>query len=221
MGAWAGMEMREVHLGITEHDFVLVETDLLGKPSGLRRTPLNQVKLLESREGLLSDEVVIEIGETKPIRVRVPRRARQETRQLVGILSGHDVQAGQAIITSPSSNREESTLQTPFWKRYLWGAGAVLAGNLMGWLLSGCLVSSLTSNDFVEGYGILAALLCWVVVLPGCLALGALAAWLGPLATRARPERAKKAIALLGFSLGVATWVLIGVLSVTMEGITT
>jgi hypothetical protein len=79
--------IRQVYLGITEHDLVLVRTDAFGKPSELQRIPLEQVALVGSTEGTLSDEVVIDIGEEKPLRVGVGRPMRGGTRELVRILT--------------------------------------------------------------------------------------------------------------------------------------
>jgi len=220
MGWAAASDLHQLHIGITEHDLVRVEFDKWGKPTELRRSPLSQVKLVEFKEGLLTDEVVIDLGETKPIRVRVSRLMRQGTQELVAILSSDRWRAAEIKMTNLSGNHKELPVQTPFWQLFLLGTGTAILGNVIGWLLSGFLVASLTSADFVEGYGYLAALLCWVVGLPGSLAFGLLAAWLGLVASRSHPNRIKNTTALLGFSLGVATWVAIGMLAIILERMT-
>lgn len=124
-------------------------------------------------------------------------------------------------MTTLSGDHEESPEQTPFLKLLLWGTVAAFVGNLTGWFLSGYLLATLMSHDFMEGYGIIAALLCWVVGLPGTIAFGFLAAWLGlVIVSSLIPNREKEAAALLGFSLGVAVWVIIGTLAVILERIT-
>jgi len=80
-------EIRQVYLGITPHDLVLVKTDAFGAPSELKRVPLDHVSLVKANEGLLSDDVVIDIGEAKPLHVGIGRAFREATHQLIGVLS--------------------------------------------------------------------------------------------------------------------------------------
>ena len=58
MGAAAFATMRQFYIGATERDLVLVELDLMGKPSEVRRCPLATAKLLESSDGLLTDTLL-------------------------------------------------------------------------------------------------------------------------------------------------------------------
>ena len=88
MGGSAAGAARGVYLGATGRDLVIVDTNMLGKPTDLRRIPLTQVKLVKCRQGLLADDLVIDLGESEPLRVRVFAGKRQSTKKLVSILSG-------------------------------------------------------------------------------------------------------------------------------------
>jgi len=79
--------MRQVYLGITRHDFVLVNTDAFGAPSELKRISLARVSLVKAAEGLLSDELVVDLGEGKPLQVAIGKAFREVTRELIGLLS--------------------------------------------------------------------------------------------------------------------------------------
>jgi hypothetical protein len=80
-------EIRQVYLGITPHDLVLVKTDAFGAPSELKRIPLARVSLVKAAEGLLSDELVVDLGEAKPLHVGIGKAFREATRELIGLLS--------------------------------------------------------------------------------------------------------------------------------------
>ena len=80
-------EIRQVYLGITPQNLVLVKTDAFGAPSELKRVPLGHVSLLKANEGPLSDDVVIDIGEAKALHVGIGRAFREATHQLIGVLS--------------------------------------------------------------------------------------------------------------------------------------
>lgn len=88
MGGSATGAARGVYLGATARDLVIVDTNMLGKPTNLRRIPLTQVKLVKCTQGLLADDITIDLGQTEPLRVRVFAGKRQSTRILTSILSG-------------------------------------------------------------------------------------------------------------------------------------
>jgi hypothetical protein len=75
-------EGQPVYIGISGQDFIHTKTDILGKPINLQRVPLSQVRLVSYTEGMVSDKVVIDIGEFKPMRMRVGRQMRQGTHEL-------------------------------------------------------------------------------------------------------------------------------------------
>lgn len=91
-GAGSGLsssykDIRTVYVGITPHNFVLVKTDLLGGPSELKRIPLSRVSLVKAAEGRFADDIIIEIGEDKPLHVRIRKAYRETTRDLTKSLS--------------------------------------------------------------------------------------------------------------------------------------
>jgi hypothetical protein len=79
-------ESRQLYLGITEHDLVLVEIDAFGKPSHLQRIPLAKVKLGEFRQGILSDVLALDVDASQSLRIGVARMMRQRTRQLADLI---------------------------------------------------------------------------------------------------------------------------------------
>jgi hypothetical protein len=80
-------DIRTVYVGLTPHNLVLVKTDALGGPSELKRIPLSQVSLVKAAEGRLADDVILEIGEVKPLHVRIRKAYRGATRGLTRSLS--------------------------------------------------------------------------------------------------------------------------------------
>jgi len=84
--ALSGEKVRQLYLGITDNELVLIETDAFGKPSRLQRIAFNEVSILKFKEHMLSDELTIDIGEGKPLQLAVGRPLRQATRQLVAML---------------------------------------------------------------------------------------------------------------------------------------
>jgi hypothetical protein len=208
-GAGSGGETGVVYLAVTDKDFILVDTDLLGKPSELKRYPIDQVSLIGFREGKLADQVVIHIGETLPLGVSVACVLRRETRQIVEILSGGSMDSVQPEITSVAERPGEIVRKPSFIKLFLSGTGAALAGNAVGVLLGGVLIALLMSPNDFEGYVTFVAILCGIAGLPVSLAFGALSAWLGPILARSKPKRTSLAVVLLGFALGIAVWLVI------------
>ncbi len=77
---------RAAHVGATARELVIAETKLFGRPPDMRRFPLDKVQIVKSSEGMLTDEIVLEVGEPKKIRVQLPAKKRELTRQLMGML---------------------------------------------------------------------------------------------------------------------------------------
>jgi len=198
-----------VYLGVTDDDFVLVNTDLLGKPSELTRYPIGQVSLTYYKEGKFSDQMVIDLGESAPLGVSIASALRAETRQIAGMLASGGVQKMQPEITSIADSRRKTLGKPPFIRLFLSGSGAALAGNAVGVLLGGVLIALMMSPNDFDGYVTFAAILCGIAGLPVSLAFGALSAWLGPVLTRSKPGRAGLVVVLLGFALGIAVWMVI------------
>ncbi len=67
---------RAAHVGATALELVIAETKLFGRPPDIRRFPLDKVKIVKSSEGMVTDEIVLEVGEPK----KMSAAARKETR---------------------------------------------------------------------------------------------------------------------------------------------
>jgi hypothetical protein len=106
-----------------------------------------------------------------------------------------------------------STRQPRFWKLFLLGTGAAILGNLAGWVISLFLLMIVADDTVLEGYAWLTVLLSWNLVPLGCLVYGGLAGWQGPKIAQRRPTRLGRWVALWGFGLGVATWLVLGALT--------
>lgn len=114
-------------------------------------------------------------------------------------------------MTESDGSIETSPKQTPFWKLFLIGTGTALLGNLIGWVISLVLLMMLSDDTVLEGYAWLTVLLVWNLIPLGCLVYGVLAGWQGPKIAQRRPMRLGLTVALWGFGLGVATWLILGV----------
>lgn len=206
-GGSAVSTARNVYLGTTARDLVIVDTTVWGKPADLRRIPLTQVKLVKCTEGLLTDDLVIDLGETAPLKVRVMAGKRQSTRQLASILSGVEAPA-HAYTTTIAAAEVKSPPESRFWPLYLSGTAGAYAGYLAGFLLNLFLPAFLSPKDTGVYSALLVTVFCWVMA-AGCLFVGFVAASLGKRLTRDNPGQAGKMAALLGFGILLAMWVLL------------
>ncbi len=207
IGATAAVTTRNVYLGATGRDLVIVDTNIWGKPTDLRRIPLSQVKLVKCTEGLLTDDIVIDLGETKPLKVRVMAGKRQSTMQLASILSGVEAPAGTVATAVPSADGK-SPPASRFWPLYLSGTAGAFAGHLAGFLLNTFLEGFLSPKGAAMYSALFVTAFCWVM-LAGSLFVGFVAASLGKRLTRDNPDQAGKMAALLGFGILLAMWVLL------------
>jgi hypothetical protein len=125
-------EGQPVFLGITGQDFIHTKTDILGKPTDLQRIPLNQVRLVKLSQGILSDEVAIDTGEGKPLRVRVGKQMRQGTLELARSLPAKSV-APQAPSPSiePGHLPQEPEITYPRPDIQAKPSGAILSPGLL------------------------------------------------------------------------------------------
>ncbi len=80
-------DMRPIYIGVTEEDLLLAQSDRWGKPLEPHRWPLRQVFIAEYKEGMISDLLTFSLGENKKLQLQVGRNYRQDTRQLIDILS--------------------------------------------------------------------------------------------------------------------------------------
>jgi hypothetical protein len=189
---WADSDIRQVYLGATGQDFLLVESDPLGKLAELRRIPLGQARLVHYSRGLLLDEVKIDLGQASPLRVQLPRWVRPGTRQLVGILCEKEAprpqtweaarqeqhfEAGQALPALAAASEQVHRSKHPILLAAQLGAGGGLAGTLaaafftcIGVLLVD-LLSPIDSSE-AEGWGYLIGLYCLVMFPVGGAILG-------------------------------------------------
>ncbi len=86
--SWSPAKEYVVQVGITSHDLVIAEINVIGVPPNLRRIPLYTVKVVRYSEGLCTDEIVLDLGEPRPFRLRVAAKRRELTQQLVRTLGG-------------------------------------------------------------------------------------------------------------------------------------
>jgi hypothetical protein len=82
-----------IYLGITDSDLLITDIDRLGNPEEPRRIPLDRAKLIKFTEGLLSDQIVIDIDQPKPLHVSTSRIMRSGTQQLVAMLTANSTTA--------------------------------------------------------------------------------------------------------------------------------
>jgi len=116
-------------------------------------------------------------------------------------------------MTEPFGENEINSQKQPFWLLLLLGTSASLAGNLSGWIVTLGLLYTLTSDQVVEGYAWLTALLSWTLVPLVCVGYGLLAGWWVSRNSQRRPLRPRRIITLWGFVLGAALWLVLGLLS--------
>ncbi len=86
---------RVVHLGATAHDFVIAATHVFGIPPGVRRIPLEKVKVLSCKATVWGDEIVLNLGERDILRVTLSSGKHDLTMQLIDMLGGISGQVGQ------------------------------------------------------------------------------------------------------------------------------
>jgi hypothetical protein len=106
-------EGQPVYLAISGHDFIHTKTNIMGKPKDLQRVPLSQARLVKFSEGMLTDTVVIDFGEFKPMRVRVGRQMRQGTEQLARSLQFSPLTT-QALTPSYGAEKQPQKALDPF-----------------------------------------------------------------------------------------------------------
>ncbi len=91
LGDWSRLVRRGVHVGTTEHDLVIAEMGCFGKVHRVRRIPLNNVKVVKYTGGdpkQLFEEVELDLGEAKPLRVYLLVKNYQLNQPLIDALGG-------------------------------------------------------------------------------------------------------------------------------------
>jgi hypothetical protein len=66
------------YLALTKDNVIVVDINILGKPSKIRRIPRKAVKHTRYRKGLLSDQLLIEVAEDASVNLRVGSYFRDE-----------------------------------------------------------------------------------------------------------------------------------------------
>jgi len=78
----------EIDVGLNKDELVLADPPTIHEPAKVRRFPLNRVRLLSHTEGLMDDQILLELGEAKPLQIRFEPVHREQTRQFKSLLSG-------------------------------------------------------------------------------------------------------------------------------------
>lgn len=88
-GGTAGgrLDTQPVLIGLTEQELVIVELHVLNRRTKLKRWPRSQVRLVEFKQGPLTDELIMDVGQAKPLGIQVSRLDRPGTQQLLDNLS--------------------------------------------------------------------------------------------------------------------------------------
>jgi hypothetical protein len=216
---------RDTYLGITDQDLVLVSTDPFGKPSGLRRIPLNQVSLQGSKESRFRDEVIIGTGEGEPLRLVIGSHMRQGTRQLVEMLSrtgrfpseaedsareDRSIHADHLRPSSSATAAEGIRSRHPVVFSALLGACGGIAGAAASLVLTGLLSAlggeALTGGvDPTEALGFLMGAYCLVMFPSGGAIAGAIP---GAIVGALRASRARNVTAIPPLLAGFFTVVI-------------
>jgi hypothetical protein len=97
-------------------------------------------------------------------------------------------------------------------KLFLIGTVTAVLGNLVGWVISLILLMVVADDGVLELYAWLTVLISWNLIPLACLIFGVLAGWQGPQIAQRRPIRLVRSVALWGFVLGVAIWLVLGAL---------
>lgn len=177
---WSPPAVTLVYLGITEKHLIFINTDQLGKPSELQRLPFNQVVLANSREGVLSDRINIQVGDTKPLSIDVPRSSREATRQFIRYLTGtpYDNRISSTRVHKPgpfTSLRHNLNTKHPILASGLLGASGGIVGTIIAALALFILSMSIVitnETDSGEGWGYLIGLYCLLMFPVGGALLG-------------------------------------------------
>lgn len=155
----------QVYLGATNNDFILIQTDPLGKPASLERFPLHQVALVKYTEGTLNDEMIIDIGQGEALRFGVGTAMRQGTRELERILSQKEInelhsnagvqgalvkKSGQPV-TSSSNKQDYRSKHPALYSAVLGGVGGVIGAFItpMIWIGLILLLEALGGEDLL------------------------------------------------------------------------
>lgn len=167
LGGYPNVEAtNQAYLGATNNDFILIQTDALGKPASLERFPLQQVALIKYTEGTLTDEMIIAIGQGEATRFGVGTAMRPGTRELERILSqkvidepdsnagvpGKSVKKSRQPVTSVSKNQDYLRQHPVLYTAVLGGVGGVMGGFItpMIWIGLILLLEALGGEDLLN-----------------------------------------------------------------------
>ncbi len=78
---------RSARVGTTARELVIAETHILSQPD-IRRIPLDRVRVVKFSEGLLTDEIILEVGEPKSLRLALPKKEHERAQNLIALLGG-------------------------------------------------------------------------------------------------------------------------------------
>jgi hypothetical protein len=188
----------KIYLGLTERVLILIQFDQFGKPDTLQRFPLNRVRLISSSQGWLSDKVLIQFGEARPLQITIDASMRERTHQLVAILSGKEgdlsrvkeisaweqrgsLKSGGLRTVSLRNFGQSQPTDHPVLVSTLLGAVGGIAGAaagvilsiILGALLIGLFSGAPSADDTAEGLGYLVGFYCLLMFPCGGALVGA------------------------------------------------
>lgn len=87
-GAGGTTTGRAAHVGVTARELLIAELGLFGKLNEVRRIPLEKVKVVKASQGMLTDQLILEVGDPKTLKLQVAVKQRELTQQLIEVLGG-------------------------------------------------------------------------------------------------------------------------------------
>jgi hypothetical protein len=87
LGPFAFLQMRTYHLGLLENfSIIVIEHDFNGKPADVKRIQFQKIKSAKLKKGLLMDKLILDLGDKKPLSLRVSFRLRESTQAIFSAL---------------------------------------------------------------------------------------------------------------------------------------
>ena len=81
-GALTALKASQYYIGLTEESLIMIEVDSFGTPADIKRLPLTGIKSSKLKKRLLADDLILDFGEKKPMKLQVNAGFRNQTRAL-------------------------------------------------------------------------------------------------------------------------------------------